>query len=127
MSTLDCLLEHVRWTLRRGGPADLLCDDLSILSRSPNPLHRHRPLSRVSSPCRWTTTLNKFHWRKLDADRIRTVADESQEQEVLMCDLGEFVLLIFVRCRGRMMTLCACFNVVSSRSGVNSFVCSIQK
>ena len=37
--------------------ADLLCDDLSILSRSVDPLHRHRPLSWIYSPCRWVTTL----------------------------------------------------------------------
>ena len=46
--------------------ADLLCDDLSILSRSPGPLHRHRPLSRIYSPCRWVTTLMRTESGRLN-------------------------------------------------------------
>ena len=46
-------------TSTRRTSADLLCDNLSILSRSPGPLHYHRPLSRVFSPCRWVTTLTR--------------------------------------------------------------------
>ena len=91
-------------TSTRRTSADLLCDDLSILPRSPRPLHRHRPLSRVfvSVPMgndfdedRIGMITSDLHERELDADRIRTVADEFQKQEVLMCDVGEFVLLIF--------------------------------
>ena len=53
--------------------------------------------------------------------------DQDRWVSVLKCDLGEFVLLIFARCRGRMMALWHCFNAVSARSGVNIFACRIQK
>ena len=95
-----------RWiaelTSTRSSSADLLCDALSILSRSPGPLHRHRPLSKVFFSVsvgndfiedRIGTITSEFHEKELDADRIRTAADELQKEEVLLCDLCEFVLV----------------------------------
>ena len=37
------------------------------------------------------TITSEFHEKELDADRIRTVADELEE--VVLCDLCEFVLV----------------------------------
>ena len=39
------------------------------------------------------TITSEFHEKELDADRIRTVADELEEEDVLLCDLCEFVLV----------------------------------
>ena len=58
-------------TSTRRTSADLLCDDLSILSRSPGPLHLYRPLSRVFSPCRWTTTLMRTESGRLHLSFMR--------------------------------------------------------
>ena len=53
-------------TSTRRVSADPLGDDLSILSRSPDPLHRHRPLSWTYSPCRWVTTLMRTESGRLN-------------------------------------------------------------
>ena len=37
------------------------------------------------------TITSEFHEKELDADRIRTVADELEEEDVLLCDICEFV------------------------------------
>ena len=39
------------------------------------------------------TITSEFHEKELDADRIRTVADELEEEDVLLCELCEFVLV----------------------------------
>ena len=39
------------------------------------------------------TKISEFHEKELDTDRIRTVADELEEEEVLLCDTCEFVLI----------------------------------
>ena len=39
------------------------------------------------------TRTSEFHEKELDTDRIRTVADELEEEEVLLCVLCEFVLV----------------------------------
>ena len=39
------------------------------------------------------TITSEFNEKELDADRIRTVADELEEEDVLLCELCEFVLV----------------------------------
>ena len=39
------------------------------------------------------TITSEFHEKELDTDRIRTVANELEEEEVLLCDICEFVLV----------------------------------
>ena len=39
------------------------------------------------------TITSEFHEKELDTERMRTVVDELEEEEVLLCDLCEFVLV----------------------------------
>ena len=137
MSTLVmCVGTGQMETSTRRISADLLCDDLSILSRSPGRLHRHRPLSRVSSPCRWATTLTRtestrLHTSCIGGSLMRTGSGLSQmslrnrKSSCVISDSLSFWFLSDIAVGW--CTLWHYFKSVSTRSGVNSFTCSLQK
>ena len=80
-------------TSTRRTSADLLCDDLSILSRSPGPLHRHDvSMDNGFDEYRIGTITSEFHERELDVDRIRNVADKFQSSSVISESLSFWFL-----------------------------------
>ena len=113
MSTLDCLLEQVRWRLWRGGrPVDFI-EETECAPSSPSTVDVFFSVSMGNDfdEDRIDAITYELYWRKLDADRIRTVADEFQGQEVLTCDLGEFVLVVSFSGNGSsslIFTVCCC-------------------